>query len=109
MMEFKLDITDSAKQKIQNTLKEKSATYFCIKLQGGGCSGLTYVFSFVDKADAADHVLHINGTDVVVDKKSALFINGSVIDWQETLMNKGFKIINPQQKTSCSCGKSFSV
>lgn len=108
-MDLKLDITESAKYKIESMLKEKCATHFCIKLQGGGCSGLTYVFSFVDKADDADHVLHVNGISLVVDKKSALFINDSVIDWQETLMNKGFKIINPQQKSACSCGKSFSV
>jgi iron-sulfur cluster insertion protein len=108
-MDFKLDITESAKQKIQSLLNEKTATHFCIKLQGGGCSGLTYVFSFVDKVDDADHELHVNGIDIVVDKKSALFINNSIIDWQETLMIKNFKIINPQQKTSCSCGKSFSI
>lgn len=108
-MDFKLDITEAAQQKILEMLQDKADHRFRIKLQGGGCSGLTYVFSVDDKLDAADLLVQVHATSLVVDKKSALFINNSVLDWQDTLMSKGFRLLNPQQKTACSCGKSFSV
>lgn len=109
MMDFDIEITEKAADHIKSLLKEKEKQFFRISLQGGGCVGLTYLFAFDDKADQRDHVVHKQGVDVLVDKKSAIFLNKVTIDWEESLMKRGFKIINPQQKTSCSCGESFSV
>lgn len=108
-MNLNLRATASAQLKISELLIEKSKTHFRVSLQGGGCSGLTYVFSVDDKVEATDLVVEADTIILVADKKTAIFINNSVIDWEESFMKKGFKITNPQQKTECSCGKSFSI
>jgi iron-sulfur cluster assembly protein len=84
-------------------------------IRGGGCSGFTYVIEFHDGAPRArDQVLeHVasNGTSVriVVDPKSLVYLNGTVLEWEQTLMRQGFKFVNPNEKTGCGCGTSFSV
>jgi iron-sulfur cluster assembly protein len=84
-------------------------------IRGGGCSGFTYVIEFHDGAPhARDRVLdHVasDGTKVrvVVDPKSLVYLNGTVLDWEQTLMRQGFKFANPNEKTGCGCGTSFSV
>lgn len=108
-MSFNISVTDTALIKIRDLLAEKSQNYFRIRLQGGGCSGLTYVFSTDDKVEATDHEVRATDITIVVDKKSAIYLNNVTIDWEGSLMKKGFSIANPQQKTGCSCGQSFSV
>jgi iron-sulfur cluster assembly protein len=80
-----------------------------VGIQGGGCSGLSYTFAFADKAEARDKVFDGYGQHIVVDAKSLLYVGGSVLDWQETLMKSGFVLKNPHEVKSCSCGESFSV
>jgi len=84
-------------------------------IRGGGCSGFTYVIEFHDGAPRArdrvfDHVAS-DGTKVrvVVDPKSLVYLNGTVLEWEQTLMRQGFKFANPNEKTGCGCGTSFSV
>jgi iron-sulfur cluster assembly protein len=84
-------------------------------IRGGGCSGFTYVIEFHDGAPHArdrvfDHVAS-DGTKVrvVVDPKSLVYLNGTVLEWEQTLMRQGFKFANPNEKTGCGCGTSFSV
>jgi iron-sulfur cluster assembly protein len=84
-------------------------------LRGGGCSGFTYVIEFHDGPPHArdrvfDHVAS-DGTKVrvVVDPKSLLYLNGTLLDWEQTLMHQGFKFVNPNEKTGCGCGSSFAV
>jgi iron-sulfur cluster assembly protein len=84
-------------------------------IRGGGCSGFSYVIEFHDGPPRArDHVLDYTAEDgtkvrVVVDPKSLLYLNGTVLDWEQTLMRQGFKFVNPNEKTSCGCGHSFTV
>jgi iron-sulfur cluster assembly protein len=81
----------------------------------GGCSGFSYVIEFHDGAPRArDRVYDLTAVDgtpvrVVVDPKSLLYLNGSVLDWEQTLMQQGFKFVNPNEKSSCGCGHSFTV
>jgi len=84
-------------------------------IRGGGCSGFTYVIEFHDGDPRArdrvfDHVAS-DGTKVrvVVDPKSLVYLNGTVLEWEQTLMRQGFKFANPNEKTGCGCGTSFSV
>jgi iron-sulfur cluster assembly protein len=86
-----------------------------VGIRGGGCSGFSYVIEFHDGPPRArdrvyDHVAE-DGTPVrvVVDPKSLVYLNGTVLDWEMTLMNQGFKFINPLEKSSCGCGHSFTV
>jgi iron-sulfur cluster assembly protein len=84
-------------------------------LRGGGCSGFSYVIEFYDGPPRArDRVFDFVASDetpvrVVVDPKSLLYLNGTVLEWEQTLMRQGFKFTNPNEKSGCGCGSSFSV
>lgn len=86
-----------------------------VGIRGGGCSGFSYVIEFHDgEPRARDVVYDLKATDgsdvrILVDKKSLLYLNGATFDWEKTLMRQGFKFINPNEKSSCGCGTSFTV
>ncbi len=86
-----------------------------VGIRGGGCSGFSYVIEYLDgPPHERDHVVDALASDgtkvrVVVDPKSLLYLNGSVLEWEQTLMHQGFKFSNPNQKSSCGCGTSFTV
>lgn len=104
-------LTERAAQKIAQLAARDGKTDALLRvgIQGGGCSGLSYTFAFADKAEARDRVFEGYGQRIVVDAKSLLYIGGSVLDWQESLMKSGFVLKNPHEVKSCSCGESFSV
>ena len=78
---------------------------FRIAIKGGGCSGFQYDFSFDNKQDE-DDLKHEN---ILIDKKSAELLKGSEVDYVKELIGDNFKISNPQSKSSCGCGVSFSL
>lgn len=80
-----------------------------VSISGGGCNGLSYKMKFVDDCSSADIEVESSGVKVVVDTKSALYLRGTEIDYSDSLMAGGFKFTNPNAKSSCSCGESFSV
>ncbi len=80
-----------------------------VGIGGGGCAGLSYKFSFDAKAEESDKVIEQDGVKVFVDVKSYLYLNGMEIDYHSDLMSSGFTFSNPNAKSSCGCGTSFSV
>ncbi|MCU0686366.1 MAG: iron-sulfur cluster assembly accessory protein [Polyangiaceae bacterium] len=79
-------------------------------VRGGGCSGFNYVIEFYDgEPRARDLIFMFNGLRVLVDKKSILYLGGTVLEWEQTLMRQGFKFVNPHEATACGCGHSFTV
>jgi iron-sulfur cluster assembly protein len=78
-------------------------------VQGGGCSGLSYSIRFDTKARERDKVYEFDGVRVFIDPKSFIYLNGMVLDYEETLMRQGFNFINPNSQKSCGCGTSFSA
>jgi iron-sulfur cluster assembly accessory protein len=99
-------ITDNAKKKIENLLvNEKSNKFFRIEVKGGGCSGYKYHFLMDCKKNHDDIIIN----NVLIDKSSFSFIQGSTLDYSEKLIENTFKIINPKATSSCGCGNSFSV
>jgi iron-sulfur cluster assembly protein len=86
-----------------------------VGIRGGGCSGFSYVIEFYDAAPhPRDRVLELVAADgtpvrVVVDPKSLVYLNGTVLDWEQTLMRQGFTFANPNEKSGCGCGHSFTV
>ena len=79
-------------------------------IKGGGCSGFSYVIQFDDEAPRErDTVLEQDGVKFYVDKKSLVYLAGSLLDYEKTLMFQGFKFRNPNEATSCGCGHSFTV
>tara|TARA_Y100001970_G_scaffold271680_1_gene367428 strand:+ start:168 stop:488 length:321 start_codon:yes stop_codon:yes gene_type:complete len=105
-MEKKLDFTDSAKSQIRKiTQSDTKKKYFRISVQGGGCSGFKYNFSF-DEIIRKDDILF---DLTVIDKQSLAIIAGSTVDFKQEMIGESFVINNPQASASCGCGLSFSV
>jgi len=76
---------------------------------GGGCSGFQYSMSFENQAGMMDKTLTFDGLKVFVDATSLMYLNGCVVDYLETLEASGFKFDNPNTKSTCGCGSSFSA
>ena len=104
-MEKKLEFTDSAKNQIDKITKNKEKKYFRIAVQGGGCSGFKYNFSFDDKVEKDDILFN----KVVIDEQSLDIIAGSIVDFKKEMIGESFSIKNPKASASCGCGLSFSV
>ena len=106
MMIKEIKFTDNALKHINEMLSKKDkGSFFRIAIKGGGCSGFQYDFSF-DNKQKDDDFMHEN---IIIDKKSADLLKGSEIDYVEELIGENFKISNPQSKSSCGCGVSFSL
>ena len=91
-------------------LKPSGSCFLRIKVQGGGCSGLSYNMNFEQGEHSDDDMLILeNGIYVLVDKKSSLFIKGMMLDFSDGLNGKGFEFSNPNAKRVCGCGSSFSI
>ena len=104
-MEKKLEFTDRAKNQIEKITKIEDKKFFRIAVQGGGCSGFKYSFSFEDKIEKEDVLFN----KTVIDKQSLEIIAGSTVDFKKELIGESFSINNPKASASCGCGLSFSV
>jgi iron-sulfur cluster assembly protein len=78
-------------------------------VKGGGCSGLSYTINFDDKIGLYDTVYDIDGIKAVVDAKSAIYLQGTRLDFQKDLTGGAFKFVNPNAQKTCGCGESFSA
>jgi iron-sulfur cluster insertion protein len=104
-----LTITDAAATKIQYFLSEDSdAKGLRVYVKGGGCHGYSYGMALEHTIEEDDTVITMNGVKVIVDPQSAPLLQGSEVDYTDTLQGSGFAIKNPQAKTTCGCGSSFS-
>jgi len=84
--------------------------YLRVRVQGGGCSGFQNKLDLDPKYDEkTDHLFNFYGVDVVVDKRSMLYLDGAVIDFHDDLNKRGFTVTNPSAKSTCGCGSSYSM
>ena len=103
-------VSDSAAAKIGSLIAtEPGATAFRVAVNGGGCSGFQYEFGFAQEVGSDDMLIEKLGAKVAVDSVSLPFLEGAEIDWVDDLIGSSFKIRNPNAKSSCGCGVSFSV
>ena len=101
-----IKFTDNALKQINSLLEDKQkGIYFRIAIKGGGCSGFKYDFSFEDQKENDDIVFN----NILIDENSANLLKGSQVDYITEIIGSSFKITNPQSKSSCGCGESFSV
>ena len=101
-----IKFTDKALKQIDNLLSKKDkGSFFRIAIKGGGCSGFQYEFTF-DKSKQDDD---LNYQNILIDKTSADLLKGSEVDFVSELIGDSFIINNPQSKSSCGCGVSFSL
>jgi iron-sulfur cluster assembly protein len=112
-----ISVSPQAVDAIARQMKKRGTPGASLRLgiRGGGCSGFSYVIEFYDGAPhARDRVFDFVASDetpvrVLVDPKSLLYLSGTVLEWEQTLMRQGFKFTNPNEKTGCGCGTSFGL
>ena len=106
-------LTEKAASEVKRAMsaaKLPEGTVLRVGVAGGGCSGFQYKLGFdADSNAEKDHVTDQHGVKVAVDKKSDLYLDGTTIDWIETLERRGFHFENPNVTRSCGCGSSFSA
>ena len=104
-MEKKLEFTDRARNQIEKITKSEAKKYFRIAVQGGGCSGYKYNFSFDNNLEKDDILFD----RAIIDKASLEIISGSTVDFKQEMIGESFTINNPKATSSCGCGLSFSA
>ncbi|MBM7117789.1 HesB/IscA family protein [Archangium primigenium] len=106
-----ITLHDSAVVQLRRLLEERRTPEAGLRIavRGGGCSGLAYVMEWSEKAREKDKIFEREGVRVFVDPKSYLYLLGTEIVYESTLMASGFKLNNPNVKGACGCGESFSI
>jgi iron-sulfur cluster assembly protein len=106
-----IEITEKAAARIRAVAAERGTPSGGLRLgvKGGGCSGLTYHVDWSAEPAKLDQVFERDGARVFVDPKSARFLQGTTVEWQQTLMHSGFVFKNPNVKNACGCGESFTL
>ena len=106
-----ITVSDEAAEKIRSLLRREGAPGrgLRVAVRGGGCSGFQYKLEFEEKAGDMDQVIESNGVRIFLDPKSSLYLNGVILRYDDGLMGAGFQVENPNARTTCGCGESFSV
>ena len=107
-----IGMTFKAIQAVKTALQKRGTPEAAVRvgIKGGGCSGYSYVIEFDDNPPRdRDRVFEFDGVKVFVDKKSLIYLAGSTLDYEKTMMKQGFKFVNPNEATRCGCGTSFTV
>jgi len=105
-----IQVTEKAQERIRQIVaKEGGNGALRLAVQGGGCSGLSYLFKLETKERASDHVYGSGSAKVLIDPKSFVYLDGLTLDYKESLIQSGFVIDNPNAAKTCSCGTSFDV
>lgn len=105
-----LTLTDNCVNKIKDLLAEENNPNLKLRtfVQGGGCSGMQYGFTFDEDQNEDDFAIQESGITVLVDSASMMYLDGARIDYKEDVMGNSFTIDNPNAQTTCGCGSSFS-
>jgi iron-sulfur cluster assembly protein len=107
-----IEVTAPAAERIRDLLEKEGkleSHALRLKVVGGGCSGLRYELAFDDRVGEQDTELETGGIRLIVDEKSALYLVGTTLDFVDTLQESGFKMVNPNAKSTCGCGESFGA
>lgn len=104
-------VTESAKTKISDLLAEEGNPNLFLRtfVQGGGCSGFSYGFTFDEIQNQDDFEMPLGQSKILIDAMSMQYLQGASIDYKEDLQGSEFKITNPNAQSTCGCGSSFSV
>ncbi len=106
-----LNMTPKAVDKVKEIIatQEPQPAGLRISVVGGGCSGFSYSMAFENKQQMLDKAYDFSGLKVFIDQASMLYLDGAEVDYVETMEGSGFKFNNPNVKTTCGCGSSFSA
>lgn len=108
-----IQVSETAKRKVINLMTEEgfdaAKDYVRVGVKSGGCSGLSYELNFDNKLSETDKLFEDNQVRIIVDKKSFLYLVGTVLEYSGGLNGKGFVFNNPNAQRTCGCGESFSL
>ncbi len=106
-----VNLTTNAVSKVREILDQQTPRPAGLRIAvvGGGCSGFSYQMAFDNQANGTDKVYEYDGLKIFIDQASMLYLSGTEVDYVETLEGAGFKFQNPNVKTTCGCGSSFSA
>jgi len=109
--DFMIQLTSVASTKVKEIMSMQNPVPVALRVAvvGGGCSGFQYHMAFENQTTDADQIFDFDGLKVAVDQMSSMYLDGVEIDYIETLEGAGFKFNNPNVKSTCGCGSSFSV
>lgn len=106
-------LTEKAASEVKRIAAEQAADsplYLRVRVVGGGCSGFQHKLDLDENVnEKLDEVYQLQGVNIVVDKRSALYLDGVTVDFHDDLNKRGFSVSNPNAKTTCGCGSSFSM
>lgn len=105
-----IHVTDKAADQIKKIMEKEGLLGHGLRVAvvGGGCSGMSYKLNFEKDAAQGDKIYEEKGVRIIVDSKSTLFLNGTTLDFSDGLTGTGFSFVNPNAKSTCGCGTSFS-
>ena len=106
-----ITVTESAKIKILDLLAEEGNPNLFLRtfVQGGGCSGMSYGFTFDEVMNEDDFEMPLSQTKILIDAMSMQYLTGATVDYKDNLQGSQFVITNPNAQSTCGCGSSFSV
>ncbi len=106
-----VQLTEVAASKVKEIMAQQNPAPAGLRVAvvGGGCSGFSYHMAFDNQENPSDNVYQFDGVKLLVDQMSEMYLDGVQIDYIETLEGAGFKFNNPNVKSTCGCGSSFSV
>jgi iron-sulfur cluster assembly protein len=105
-----ITMTDAAFDHVSKFLSNRGkGTGIRVAVRTTGCSGMGYVLEFADEVEADDEVFEIGDIRIIVDPKSLVYLDGTELDFVKEGLNEGFKFNNPNARSECGCGESFSV
>jgi iron-sulfur cluster assembly protein len=102
-------LTDAAAEQVRTILEERGEGYLRVGVKNGGCAGMEYMMDYVSAPEKFDEIVEDKGVQIVVDSKAVLFILGSVVDHETTLLHSKFIFRNPNQTDACGCGESVTI
>tara|TARA_Y100000589_G_scaffold139776_1_gene133551 strand:- start:162 stop:485 length:324 start_codon:yes stop_codon:yes gene_type:complete len=106
-----IEITNQAKERLNDLMSQEKdkKKYVRVGVESGGCSGLSYKLEFDNIKNEDDDLINNNGISLLINKKSVLYLAGTILEYSDGLNGKGFVFNNPNASRTCGCGESFSL
>ena len=102
-------LTDDAAARVSEIMSDKGTGFLRGGVTNGGCAGMEYVMDYGDAPEPLDEIVEDKGVKIVVDAKAVLFLLGSIVDYETTLLHEKFTFSNPNQTDACGCGGSVTI
>lgn len=102
-------LSDAASARVRQIMAERGLGYLRVGVTNGGCAGMEYVMDYAAAPEPLDEVVEDNGVTILIDAKAVLFLLGSELDYETTLLHEKFVFRNPNQTDACGCGESVTI